>query len=140
MIEEISKSELEKAAFSPVRIIASNEGEVNNAEGRWQDYIEITVPCLLTVNASAMANYSGSRANAGIRLYIKIEGKVVASDMCFEGESSNITFFSSASTTVFLKPGRYNIEVDRVDQRTNSGFGLKASYFAVYAKQNRIID
>lgn len=140
-MEKLKKSELEKGGNYPVKIVAANEGSTNSSEGTWQDFIDVAVPCLLTINATAKATYSqGGGVNAGIRLYVKLDGNIVASDMSFEGESSTITFFSSASTTVFLKPGRYNLEVDRDDIRTNAGFGLKVNYFAVYAKKYRIVD
>ena len=140
MSTELKISEFQRGRISPVRIIATNRGETNSSEGTWQDYIEITVPCLLTVNASARANYTGNGANAGIRLYIKLDEELIASDMCFEAQSHTVTFYSSASTTLYLEPGRYNLEVDRQDIRTNSNFKLSVNYFAVFAKKNRIVE
>jgi hypothetical protein len=137
---ELKKAEIDNFSISPVRIIASNQGETNDPEGKWQDYIDIKAPSLLTINANASALYSGAIANAGIRLYVKIDGNLIASDMCFEGESSTITFFSSTSTTIFLKPGRYNLEVDRQDIRTNGDFKLSVNYYAVYARKYRVLD
>ncbi|UTW66693.1 hypothetical protein KFE94_00850 [bacterium SCSIO 12643] len=139
MKEDLKKSELENGRISPVRIIAMNKTPEGYSENKWQDYIEIKVPSLLTINACASANYSGPTANAGIRLYVKLNGQRVAADMSFEGESSTVTFFSSASTTIYLEPGRHNLEVYREDIRVNSNFKLDVNYFAVFAKKYRII-
>ena len=139
-MEELKKSELENGKLGPVIIVAANQGETTDPEGTWQDYIELKVPSLLTINANATATYTGGLANAGIRLYIELEEEIIASDMSFEGESSTITFYSSASKTVYLKPGRYNLKVDRDDIRTNSGFKLEVNYYAVYAKKYKIIE
>lgn len=140
MSVELNRSEFVNGRISPVRIIATNQEETNTAEGRWQDYIEVAVPCLLTVNANASANYSGTTANAGIRLFVRLEGELIASDMSFEGESNTVTFFSSASTTLYLEPGRYSLEVDREDIGTNTNFRLSVNYFAVFAKKFRVIE
>ncbi|WP_075341444.1 hypothetical protein [Tenacibaculum agarivorans] len=127
--------------IKPIRIIATNEGETDSSEGTWQDFIEVKVPCLLNINAVAKAHYSGPVVNAGICLNIFLDEKLIASDFSFEGESGQIGFSSSASTTVFLEPGkRYNLKVDRADIRTNSNFYLHVNYFALYAEKANIIE
>ena len=136
---ELQQTEINNLSVSPVKIIAFNNGETSDSEGKWQDYIDIKAPCLLTINANTSATYSGSIVNAGIRLYVKLNGNLIASDMSFEGESATITFFSSASTTLYLKPGRYNLEVDRQDIRTNRNFKLSVNYYAVYARKYSIV-
>jgi hypothetical protein len=120
----------------PVNIIASNEGETfDGPDVAWQDFIEINKTCLLTINATASANYTGSTRNAGIVLNVKLNDEILTSDMSFEGESSSITFYASASTTVFLQPGTYNLQVEREDIATNGNYFLGVNYYAIYAEE-----
>lgn len=119
----------------PVLIIASNEGESSGPNAVWQDFIEVDQSCLLTINSTASAAYSGSSINAGITLNIKFDGEIVASDFSFEGGAGPYTFHAAASTTFFLQPGRYNLEVERVDLGVNSDYKLKVNYYAVYAEE-----
>lgn len=116
-----------------VKIIASNEFETTDVNGIWQDTIELDTTALLTINASAVASYNGNVRNAGIALVIRLNDELIASDYSFEGESSSITFRSSASTTLFLQPGRYDLEVARVNNSVNGNFSLIGNYFAVLA-------
>ena len=121
---------------SPVQIIALNQGSTDSPIGIWQDTIEINKTCLLTINANASARYGGNVVNAGIDLNIKLNGELVASDFSFEGESSSITFNSSASTTLFLQPGTYDLEVRRFNIAVNGNYSLSVNYHAVYAEMS----
>ena len=116
-------------------IVASNEFETDDVTGIWQDTIELDTTALLTINASAVATYNGSIRNAGIALFIRLNDEVLASDYSFEGESQSITFRSSASTTVLLQPGRYNLEIERINNSVNANFNLRANYFAILATE-----
>ncbi|MEM6721366.1 MAG: hypothetical protein AAF611_18710 [Bacteroidota bacterium] len=121
---------------TPVEILVSNQIINNDIDGTFQDIIEINKPCLFFVTANANGNYNGPVRNAGIILRIYLNDEEIASDFSFEGESASVTFSSSASSTLYLQPGSYNLRVERENVRVNSGFSLKVNYHAIYAEMS----
>lgn len=119
-----------------VLILKSGEYESSKAVGYWQETIELDTTSLLIINANARARYSGNTRNAGIALYIRLNDELLASDFSFEAQSNTISFEISASTTVFLQPGTYILEVERANIGVNSLYSLRANYFAVLAVED----
>jgi hypothetical protein len=120
-----------------VEIIASNQTSIDSPNGIWQDTIELDKSCLLIINAHGQAGYSGGGGiTAGIRVQIRLNGELIASDLSLERPSNNVDFNSSASTTIFLQPGNYNLEVERFDFGVNRDYNLNANYHAIYAEMS----
>ena len=121
---------------APVEIIAFGQTSSDNPNGIWQDTIELDKSCLLTINAHAKAGYTGGGNTAGIYVYVRLNGELIASDLTLETPSSNVTFYSSVTTTIFLQPGNYNLEVERFDFGINRDYSLNANYHAIYAEMS----
>lgn len=115
---------------TPVEIIVSNQIEIDGSNGSFQDFIQIDKPCLFTVNASTSVN--GIANAAALTLRIRLN----ESDVALDGSSTQITssMHASASTTLFLEPGTYNLEVDRFISGTNNSLKLRINYHAIYAE------
>jgi|tagenome__1003787_1003787.scaffolds.fasta_scaffold20201315_1 hypothetical protein len=60
---------------------------------------------LILLTAQGEAKYEGGGArDAGMVLVLRVDGKIVGKDDSFEGESSNISFMTSASHNFLLAP------------------------------------
>lgn len=117
--------------FLPVEVLATNQIEINNSTGDFQDFIEIEKSSLLTINASG--DIQGGSNAVKLTIVIKLDDKIISSD----SNTTTITccLRASPSTTVFLEPGNYNIEVDRSISGNHGSASLLVNYFAIAAER-----
>ena len=116
---------------TPVEIIASNQASIDSPNGIWQDTIILDKTCLLTINARTSIRGISSNVAAMI-LTVKLDDQEVGTD----GSSTTITstLHASTSTTIFLQPGTYNLQVDRSVTGSGSVYDLSVNYHAIYAE------
>ena len=88
-----------------VRILLHEENRTNAPS---QDLIEETIEVdslgLLMINATCKGRYQGPTRNAGVIISIFIDDVPVAQAQSFEGTSSSIWFFESASYSKLIQP------------------------------------
>lgn len=70
---------------------------------------------LLLISGYVQSGRNSTVANAGVYLFILVDGQSCASDLSFEGESASIMFYSAGSCIVPLEPGPHTIEFRRND-------------------------
>ena len=114
----------------PVEIIAAKDAEITGNTTGFQEYIQLNKPCLLTINTNA--EIEGMSGVGKLTVYVKLNDKLIAVD----GSNTRITnvLVASASTTIFLQPGTYDLKVDRYLSGSYGTFSLKINYHAVYAE------
>ncbi len=83
---------------------------------------------ILFVSGFGRGNRKGSQQGAGIYTDIFINGTRCARDMAFEGQSSNISFYSAASCVVRLSKGAHNLKFSRTDLKTTGGTFTKMEW------------
>lgn len=130
-------------------MILHDEQEIGTSAGSDADADmkvgEFKRDAVVMINATARSSYKGPTANAGILLSIDISGKTVAQADSFEGESTSMGFFTSASYNVVLRRGE-SIPIEaRVRPRgvggnSNKGTVIELNVIAISAASGKRID
>lgn len=117
-----------------VPVIALGESHTN--KDNWSEDVHLRTDAILTISATGHANYAkpDQQANAGILLKVLIDGKLVSSNLTFEGTSATISFFAAASHSAFVRKGKHKLEVIRQDIGVHQQFKLDVVYHATAAR------
>ncbi len=119
-IQKIS-AELEDGASA----ILAHNGKTDS-DDTFEDTFQIANPGLLLVTGNGSVRYSGGDgANAGVLTTITVDGRPCASDRDFEGSTSRLTFFSSATCQSLLDPGTHTIKITIEPTPTNNRESLR---------------
>jgi hypothetical protein len=70
---------------------------------------------VVLVNVSGQAGYSGSAANAGIRVVLEVDNQRVASSYSFEAFSSSIIFSATTSHAFVLPQGESRVVTSYIE-------------------------
>lgn len=102
-----------------VRFIAQGHKSSSESSVEWD--IDLPEAGFLLVNTYTTNKREGSTRNAGVDTNIYVNGKLCSRDQSFEGESSNIIFYSSASCIMILDRRKHKIKAERRDHPNTTG-------------------